>query len=114
MDARAAEFLKDVVNDFKPTIIINSSAYTDVDKAEKNKMLARNINVLGVANLIKASKKGTKLIHISSDYVFDGKKGNYKEEDLTYPVNYYGKTKLESENLIIGSNKPYVIFRPNV
>ena len=106
--------VNDVVNDFNPSIIINSSAYTDVDKAEKNKMLARNINVLGVANLIKASKKGTKLIHISSDYVFDGKKGNYKEEDLTYPINYYGKTKLESENLIIGSNKPYVIFRPNV
>ena len=83
-------------------------------KLKEIKWLARNINVLGLENLIKASKKGTKIIHISSDYVFDGKKGNYEEGDLTYPINYYGKTKLESENLIIGSNKPYVIFRPNV
>ena len=103
-----------LIEDFKPSIIINCAAYTHVDNAEKNKKNARDINVKGLENLIKASSKKIKIIHISSDYVFDGKKGFYSENDPTFPINYYGKTKLESENLLIGSNLEFLIIRPNV
>ena len=65
-------------------------------------------------NKSESSNKITKIIHISSDYVFDGKKGGYIETDITSPINYYGKTKLESENLLIGSGLRYLIIRPNV
>ena len=103
-----------LIDNFKPSIIINCAAYTSVDKAEIEKKNARDVNVEGLSNLIKASNKRIKIIHISSDYVFDGIKGDYSEDDPTFPVNYYGKTKLESENLLIGSNLEFLIIRPNV
>ena len=65
-------------------------------------------------NLLKCMSKNSKMIHISSDYVFDGKDGNYKENDMKKPINYYGKTKLEADNLLMGSNSNYLIIRPNV
>ena len=54
------------------------------------------------------------IIQISSDYVFDGENGPYNEEDHTFPVNYYGKSKLEAENILRGSKRTYLIIRPNV
>ena len=92
-------------------IIINCAAITDVDFCEMNKKMSRDVNVDGLNRLISASKVDTKIIHISSDYVFDGLGKDYLESSLTYPVNYYGKTKLESENLLIGSNRDHLIFR---
>ncbi|WP_024954287.1 dTDP-4-dehydrorhamnose reductase [Sulfurospirillum arcachonense] len=86
--------------------IINCAAYTAVDKAEENKNLANNINNKAVKNLAQISKeKNIQLIHISTDYVFDGK--NYKpynEEDSTNPQNIYGKTKLDGEKSMIDIN----------
>jgi len=102
------------INNFNPSIIINCAAYTDVNKAEIEKKNARDVNVKGLSNLIKSCNKKTKIIHISSDYIFDGEKGPYSEDDPTFPVNYYGKTKLESENILIGSNLDFLIIRPNV
>ena len=104
----------EVVKEYNPTIIINCSAFTDVDMCEVEKSISRKINVVGVENIIKAANKRMKIIHISSDYVFDGENGPYSEDDLPNPLNYYGRCKLESENVLIGSTKPYVIFRPNV
>ena len=72
------------------------------------------VNVAGLQNLIHASNNYTYFVHISSDYVFDGKSGPYTEEDHTYPINYYGKTKLESENILRGSRRKFLIIRPNV
>tara|TARA_B100000686_G_C16613283_1_gene875003 strand:+ start:20 stop:880 length:861 start_codon:yes stop_codon:yes gene_type:complete len=102
------------INTIKPDVIINCAAYTNVDNAEENKSEARNVNVLGLLNIIKSSSKNTKIIHISTDYVFDGDKGSYLENDIKNPLNYYGKTKLEAENYLIGSNLNYLIIRPNV
>ncbi len=80
-------------------IIINTAAYTAVDKAQSDEKRANDINHIGVKNLSQiAKKKDIKLIHISTDYVFDGK--NYKpyiEDDLTNPSSVYGKTKLDGE-----------------
>ena len=103
-----------LIDDFKPSIIINCAAYTSVDNAESEKKNARDVNVNGLLNLVNNCNNKTKIIHISSDYVFDGSKGEYLEDDPTFPINYYGKTKLESENILIGSNLEYLIIRPNV
>jgi dTDP-4-dehydrorhamnose reductase len=83
-------------------IIINCAAYTAVDKAEQEQELANQINHLSVKKLAKiASKQKAKLIHISTDYVFDGKSDKpYKETDMTNPINVYGKTKLKGEQAV--------------
>ena len=94
-----------------PDIVINCGALTDVDYCERNKAHCHSVNVEGLSRIISFSNINTKIIHISTDYIFDGKDGPYDEEHLTYPINYYGKCKLESENILIGSNKPYIIFR---
>ena len=72
------------------------------------------VNVVGLQNLIHASDHSTYFIQISSDYVFDGDAGPYSEEDHTFPINYYGKTKLEAENILRGARRKYLIIRPNV
>jgi dTDP-4-dehydrorhamnose reductase len=83
-------------------IIINCAAYTAVDKAEEEKDLANEVNHLSVKQLAQIAKQQqAKLIHISTDYVFDGKKhGPYKETDATNPINVYGKTKLAGEKAL--------------
>jgi len=89
------------IND-KFDIIINCAAYTQVDKAEQEVELANQINHLAVKQLAKiANKQQAKLIHISTDYVFDGKSDKpYTEIDKTNPINVYGKTKLAGENAL--------------
>ena len=114
LDITERKNVETLIGEFQPDIIINCASYTDVDGCEKNKDQAHLINVVGLKNLIHASGYGTYFIHISSDYVFDGKNGPYSEEDPTYPLNYYGKTKLESENILRGSRRKYLIIRSNV
>ncbi len=83
-------------------VIINCAAYTAVDKAEEDAGLANQINHLAVRQLAEIAKaQQAKLIHISTDYVFDGKKHEpYKEMDATNPINVYGETKLKGEQAI--------------
>ncbi len=114
LDITVKEDIAAVISSFKPAIIINCAAYTDVDGSEKDKDLAHNVNVCGLQNLIQLSEKETFFIQISSDYVFDGINGPYAEDDHTFPVNYYGKTKLEAENVLRGMRRRFLIFRPNV
>jgi len=103
------------VRELRPDAVVNCAAYTDVDGAEKFKDIAWNVNVKGVENLIRAVEPlGSHLIHISTDYVFDGDGGPYKEGDPPNPVNYYGFTKLKSEELLRRSEIPHTIVRTNV
>ena len=113
LDITNIEDVNIAVDTFKPDILINTAAITNVDYCENNKTEARNVNVNGLFNLIKSVSINTRIIHFSSDYVFDGKQQLYSEESLPNPVNFYGRTKLESENLLIGQRKAYVIVRPN-
>ena len=85
------------------THIVNCAAYTAVDKAEAEADVCRGVNVAGVKNIVDAIKgSGTKLIHISTDFVFDGKKRSpYTEADATGPLSVYGQTKLESERYVV-------------
>ena len=101
------------LNKVRPTIIINCAAYTDVDKAEKEPKLADSINNIAVAELAKLTKKNQcKLIHLSTDYVFDGsKKTPYTEKDQCNSINIYGKTKLDGEISCLKNNPNAIILR---
>ena len=97
---------KDKVNSFvssiKPDIIINCAAYTKVDDCETNRELALKVNSEGPKNLSHISKKiGCVLVHISTDYVFEGGKDYYREDDKPNPINYYGYTKFLGEKNIL-------------
>lgn len=100
------------ITKLKPQVVINATAFTKVDEAETNKEQAYKVNVEGVKNLLDAVKKNKSiLIHFSTDYVFDGKKKKYKENDKKNPLNFYGKTKAEAEDYIINSYDKYYIIR---
>ena len=104
--------VKSLVSSFNPTTIINAAAAADVDWCEQHREEAWKINVTGVENLIEATRKvGARLIHISTDYVFDGTHGPYGEDDKPNPISYYGKSKLASENAVRIAEIPYAIFR---
>ena len=109
--------LKDVASTFRtiePDYVVNCAAYTNVDQSEINKELSYNVNVNGLRNIISASLVSTKIIHISTDYVFDGNKTSYSEEDTPNPISYYGKVKLEAENLLRTSRRKNIILRTSV
>lgn len=87
-----------IIESEKPELIINSAGLTNVDECERNPELAFKLNGETVSAIIDGAKKvNAKLIQISTDYVFDGKTGNYKEKDKTNPINIYGKSKLAGE-----------------
>jgi dTDP-4-dehydrorhamnose reductase len=107
--------VKDVILDFFPDFIINAAAFTNVDKSETEKETAWKINVNGVENIAFYSWTiDAHLIHISTDYIFDGKSGPYSENDKPDPVGYYGRTKLASENSIHISGTKNTIIRTNI
>ena len=98
----------------KPDVVVHAATLTDVDKCETNKELAWKINVEGTKNIVEAAHDaGSFLIYISTDYVFSGEKGLYKETDKPDPINYYGVTKLKAEE-IVQTQAEYFIARPSV
>lgn len=105
--------LYSVVREIKPDFVINCSAYNQVDRAEDEIQAAFRVNAVGVYNLAVVSREvGAKLIHYSTDYVFDGsKQGFYVEEDQPNPLNTYGKSKLLGEALIKDVAEDFLIFR---
>ena len=102
-----------LVETAKPDVIINCAAHTNVDACEKEWDAAYRINAIGPRNLsIAAAKVGAKLIHVSTDYVFEGNGTKpYTEFDLPNPVSAYGKTKLEGERFVQAFAQRYFIFR---
>ncbi|MEZ4938279.1 MAG: SDR family oxidoreductase [Crocinitomicaceae bacterium] len=113
MDISNIEEIESVVADFKPTSIINTAAITNVDYCEDYKELCDLINVEAVRKLLKvAEKNNIHLIHLSTDFVFDGENGPYKETDERNPLSYYGLSKLKSEDLLLSSSyKNWAIVR---
>ncbi len=112
-DITSVQSITAVINEHQPTIIVNTAAYTAVDKAEKEVELAYQINRDGVANLAKAcAQADIPLIHLSTDYVFDGtKKGAYCETDVPNPQSIYGKSKLAGEEVLMALHGKHIIVR---
>ena len=102
LDISNLDDVVDFINKEKPDIIINPAAYTNVDACESNEDLAYKVNSLGARNLaIAAENLGIKLVHVSTDYVFEGNGVKpYKEYDMPGPVGVYGKTKYLGESFI--------------
>ena len=113
LDITNAEAIKEVFTIQSFDVCINSAAYTDVDDAETNKALAYAINATAVETLAKACKQhGCWLIHISTDYVFDGTLGRpYKPSDTPNPLNVYGASKLAGEQALEAIGDNYSIVR---
>jgi len=102
-------------DDLKPEIVIHTASETDVDKCEIEKEHAWKVNVQGTQNIAEACQEiNAKIVCISTDYVFDGEKGLYAEEDCPNPINHYGITKLEAEKQVINNCSNHAILRASV
>jgi dTDP-4-dehydrorhamnose reductase len=112
MDISSKENMQAVIAEFKPDVIINTAAVTNVDVAENNKELCWKLNVQAVKDLIEiCTSLDIHLIHLSTDFVFDGEHGPYSEEDEPNPLSYYGKSKYEAEQLLQSSACRWTIIR---
>lgn len=98
-----------------PEKVIHTAAMTNVDQCETDKKEAWRINVDGTKHIVECCQKyDSKIVYVSTDFVFDGKKGKYRESDETNPINYYGLTKLEGEHALGESDTEYAIARTSV
>ena len=113
LDICDAKSLNSFIIDKNINAVINCAAYTAVDKAEENIEIANRVNSIGVSNLVESLEKvNGKFIHISTDYVFDGKSSKpYKESDKVSPIGVYGETKRAGELVVINSNIDSIIIR---
>ena len=112
LDIRNQVALKEIINTTAPDILINLAAMTNVDACELNPKLAGEINVAGLEHICDSFKG--KIIHLSTDYVFDGTSGPYKEDDPLNPISIYGKTKLASEYILLEKDIKNLVIRGNV
>lgn len=95
--------ISDMLERLAPEVVIHSAALTDVDRCEREKELAYKMNVEGTRAIAAAAEKvGSFLIYISTDYVFDGMRGMYREDDIPNPISYYGYSKLLGEQYCRG------------
>lgn len=104
--------IKKAFMQYKPDYCINLAAFTNVKQAEEKPLMAKRVNVAGVQQLVDTcNQHKTCLLHLSTDYVFDGKQAHpYLESDATNPINVYGKTKAEGEQIVLSqAQKGYVI-----
>jgi dTDP-4-dehydrorhamnose reductase len=112
MDITQRAAVKEIVTASSPDVIVNCAAFVKVDDAETNREAAWRSNVSGVEHLTEAARKvDARIVHVSSDLVFDGARAPYTESDAPRPINYYGRTKLASENVLKTSGLEHTIFR---
>jgi len=114
-DIKDRESIKKIIYDYCPDFIVHTAAFTNVDLSEKLREDAWKINVKGVEYIGEAARAiDAHIIHISTDYIFDGKNGPYDENATPDPIGYYGRTKLASENALRISGTFFSILRTNV
>ena len=112
IDITKENILREQVKEIQPDFIINTAAMTQVDDCEIHKEACNLLNIEVVKWLADISKEiNTHLIHLSTDFIFDGKKGCYKETDIPNPLSYYGLSKLKSEEVLVNSDINYTILR---
>jgi dTDP-4-dehydrorhamnose reductase len=113
LDVRDPAAVSRVLDDVRPDVVINAAAYNDVDGAESDPASAMAVNAVGPGNLARACRdRGALLVHISTDYVFDGaKREPYREEDCPRPASVYGVSKLGGCLLVAAGGGPHLIVR---
>jgi dTDP-4-dehydrorhamnose reductase len=112
MDITKPDEVRKIFEKYEPTEIINTAAMTNVDQCEKEQDACWELNVKAVETQLALCKEfETRMIHISTDFIFDGNAGPYTEKGTPNPLSVYGKSKLEAENLVIASGVPFAIAR---
>ncbi|HEX6225052.1 MAG TPA: NAD(P)-dependent oxidoreductase [Chryseolinea sp.] len=112
MDITDAVSVNKTMGEWKPEVIINTAAMTQVDQCETQRDECWKANVTAVENLVKATKiNGSHLVHVSTDFIFDGTKELLDESAVPNPVNFYGDSKLAGERVILGSDISWSIIR---
>ena len=112
MDLKNCEMISSILTEKKPDIVIHLGAMTGVDLCEKEKTSASEINTKATEIIAKeCSKLNSFLVYVSTDYVFDGNLGMYKEDDVTNPLGFYGKSKLEGEKVVQNFSTNWCIAR---
>jgi len=114
-DITEAGTVRHLFLELKPDVVIHTASETNVDRCETERGRAWKINVIGTRNIADASlETGARLIFISTDYVFDGEKSFYTEDDSPNPIDFYGLTKLEGEKQVIRRCKNWAVLRTSV
>ena len=112
LDITNKEMLSCVLKKYKPDVVFNTAAMTNVDLCEQDKDLCEKVNVKAVEYLADICLDiGAHLIHVSTDFIFDGNDGPYKEDDIPCPLSYYGQSKLDSENILKSHKCKWTILR---
>lgn len=107
--------LKDLLDRIQPQVVIHTAAVADIDLCDRERDLSWKVNVELVRNLAEVCcRLSAKLLFTSTDTVFDGGKGQYTEEDIPEPVNYYGETKVAAEKIVTSMQTPWVLVRLSV
>jgi dTDP-4-dehydrorhamnose reductase len=115
LDITDKDMVASAFEDSQPEVVVHAAAMTHVDGCEKYPYKASEVNIKGTENVATQSiKHNAYLIYVSTDYVFDGEKGDYHEDDKPNPINHYGETKLAGEAFVQDSGLPHCIVRPSV
>jgi dTDP-4-dehydrorhamnose reductase len=115
LDATNGANVQEAIQSIKPDIVFNTASITDVDLCEEQPELAMRVNGQAVGSIARACNKTESfLIHVSTDYVFDGERGRYLEDDETGPINAYGRSKLLGETELAHNASHYLIARTSV
>lgn len=112
LDIESNEQVKEVIGSFRPDAIIHTAAMTNVDTCEQNREACWKANVTAVENLVRAAEENNSFfVHLSTDFIFSGEDGPYSEDAEARPVNYYGESKLASENIVMNCKTSWGIVR---
>lgn len=115
LDVSNAEDVERVLDEAQPDAVIHAGAFTNVDAAERDRDLAQAINAEGTANLARAcAARGLRLVYLSTEYVFDGTAGPYRETDPVCPQGWYAQTKLAGEDAVRAAGGNWAIARTTV
>ena len=115
LDITSGKDVEVLIKKIEPNVVIHTAALTGVDDCEVHKQKAVQMNVEGTRNLVSSANQiEAKFVYLSTDYVFDGEKGWYNENDLTSPVNIYGETKLAGEKIVERECSDFLIARTSV
>ena len=107
--------VNNLIEQESPDLVIHAAGYSNVDFCEENQLEAHKLHVKATEIILKACKRmNSKLIYISTEYVFDGKKGHFRETDPPNPLNYYGKSKLQAEKIVLTGNNDNTVLRTSV
>ena len=108
------DIIEQLVEEEKPEVILHCAAIANMEACEANPQLAHEVNAVLPGRIAQVARKHEiQMIHISTDAVFDGTKGNYNESDTPHPLSVYARTKLEGENAVLSANPEALVARVN-